>query len=70
MSIEIEMPDKKSVRNFVNWFRKEGFQQFTNSKFNTLNKRNTDSYITCLATDDKLATLTSDEMVGHYFELQ
>ncbi len=69
MEIQIGMPDKEAVQNFVKWFKKEGFDLFTKSRFNKLDGKNSDSYITCLATDEKLST-GRNEYAGHFFELQ
>lgn len=68
MEIQIEVPNKKASENFANWFRKEGFELFTKSKFNKLDAKNTDCYITCLATDEKLTSF--NEYAGVYFDIQ
>lgn len=68
MIIEIEMPNKKAVENFAKWFNEKGFDLFSNSKYNKLDKKNTDSFITCLATCENL---TQDgEFAGKFIELQ
>lgn len=68
MEIQIEVPNKKAVQNFAAWFRKEGFDLFINSKYNKLISENTDSHITCLATDEKL--IDYNAFAGQFFELQ
>ena len=65
MQIEIEVPNKKAAKNFAAWFRKEGFDLFTKSKFNKLNRNNTDAYITCFATDEEL-TQYGGEYAGQF----
>ena len=70
MEVQIELPNKDAVKNFSKWFRKEGFNLFTNSKYNKLESSNTDSFITCLATDEKLTMSNDGEYGGQFFELQ
>lgn len=74
MEIQIGMPNKEAAQNFAKWFREEGFDLFTKSKFNKLKKGKEDSYITCLATDEKLTASVgnnwSSEYAGQYFDLQ
>ena len=70
METQIEMPNKKAVENFTKWFNEEGFDLFTKSKFNKLNSKNTDSYITCLATCENLTQGFSNEFAGKFIELQ
>ena len=69
MEIQIAGANKQSVKNFTKWFNKEGFDLFTKSKYNKLIKHNTDSYITCLSTDEKLVN-SVDGSVGHFYELE
>lgn len=52
----------KAMQNFVKWFRNEGFDQFTRSKFNN-DRKQLDHWITCLATDEKTDN-------GYYLELE
>ena len=70
MEIQIEVPNEQAVKNFAKWFRKEGFDLFTKSKYNKLEPKNTDAYVTCLATDEKMTTHGSDEISGWFIELQ
>ena len=70
MEIQIEMPNKTAVKNFVKWFRKEGFNAFAKSKYNKLKSSDTDSYIICLATDEKLVDSNSGQYAGQFIELQ
>jgi len=70
MEIQIEVPNKQAAQNFANWFRKVGFDSFTNSKYNKLDPKNTDALITCLATDEKMTTYSSNEFAGWFIELQ
>ncbi len=68
MEIQIELPNEEAVKNFSKWFRKEGFDQFTKSKFN--GKPTNDSYVTCLATDEQLSDSRNSSYAGQFFELQ
>ena len=70
MEIQIELPTKNAAKNFEKWFREEGFDLFTKSKFNKLKKSDQDSYVTCLSTDEHLQTIYSNDYAGHFFELQ
>jgi len=54
---------EQASKNFAKWFSKEGFDLFTKSKFNKLSKENSDSFITCLSTDEETSS-------GHYYELE
>ena len=69
MQIQIEVPDRTAAENFIKWFRKKGFDAFTKSKFNKLTSKSTDSYITCIATDEKL-TDGGNKYAGQYLDLQ
>lgn len=69
MQIEIETPNSIAAKNFAKWFSEEGFESFTKSRFNKLNPKNTDSYITCLATEETLK-LYGNEHAGFYFEIE
>lgn len=51
--IEIYFPTKKANDNFYKWFCSNGFDLFTKSKYNKLTKQ-TDNFITCLATNEKI----------------
>ena len=61
--IQIRFSNEQALSNFVKWFNKQGFDLFTQSKFNKLIPDNTDSYVTCLSTDEKMDW-------GHYYELE
>jgi hypothetical protein len=69
MEIQIVVPDKQAAKNFSEWFRKEGFDAFTKSKHNDL-KKHGDSYITCLATDERLSNSRDNSYEGQFFEIQ
>jgi hypothetical protein len=61
--IQIDATTEQAVENFAQWFKKEGFDLFIKSKFNKLKPNNTDNFISCLATDEKMEW-------GYYFQIE
>lgn len=61
--IQITFTDELALQNFVKWLNKGGFELFMQSKFNKLRPNHTDSFVSCVATDEKTDW-------GHYFEIE
>lgn len=60
--VQIEFNNKEQMKKFVKWFTTDGFNTFTESKFNPFRKP-IENVVTCLSSDEEMEW-------GHYFEIQ